>query len=57
MLTFKLSHFHLDDVLLIAILVQKQTFKKKVCPKIRKLKLKNFPKKNTSPEISILKSL
>ena len=44
MLTFKLSHFHLDDVLLIAILVQKQTFKKKM-PKNPKIEIQNFSEK------------
>ena len=44
-LTWKLSHFYLDEVYFIAILVQKQAFKKKVCPKIQKMKSKNFPEK------------
>ena len=32
-ITLKLSHFHLDDVLFIAILIQKHTFKKKIAQK------------------------
>ena len=49
MLTFKLSHFHLDDVLLIAILVQKHTFKKNL-PKNSKIEIQKFSRKNASQQ-------
>ena len=56
MLNFKLSYFYLDDILFIAILVKKQTFKKNL-PKNSKIEIQKFSRKNTSPEKSILKSL
>ena len=48
-INFKLSDFHLDDVLFIAILVQKQAFKTS-WPKNSKIEIQKFSGRNTSPE-------
>ena len=50
-LTFKLSDFHLDDVLFIVILVQKQAFKKKFAQKFENWNPKIFQKKYKSRKI------
>ena len=50
-ITLKLSHFHLEDVLFIAILIQKHTFKKKIAQKLENLNPKIFQKKYKSRKI------